>query len=359
MRHIYKLFSICGLLVILSFFSCSSFRQLQKVDDNSVLIFPPPPNEPRIQFLTKISSSVDITGAQSRFKKYIMGKEKVRSIDKPYGIAAYKGKIYICDTNLNSIEIIDLKKNKFEQFEPKGMGKLNKPINCFVDQNGFLYVADVGRQQVVVFDENSNYLYSIGSTQEMRPTDVFVYDDKVWIVDIKNHKIKVYSKINRKLILSFPETDESNKEYLYSPTNISIVNDQVYVSDIGDSKIKIYSTDGTFLKSVGSYGNKLGQFVRPKGIALDQESNLYVIDSGFENAQVFNSDGKLLMFFGGKYIGPGYMWLPAKIIIDYNNLEYFQKYVHNGFNLKYLIFVTNQYGPDKINVYGFVESKSS
>jgi hypothetical protein len=82
-----------------------------------------------------------------------------------------------------------------------------------------------------------------------------------------------------------------------------------------------------------------------------------VVDAGFENVQIFDKEGQLLMFFGGPYNGPGDMWLPAKVIIDYNNLEYFQKYVHNNFNLKYLIFVTNQYGPDKVNVYGFVEEK--
>ena len=61
------------------------------------------------------------------------------------------------------------------------------------------------------------------------------------------------------------------------------------------------------------------------------------------------------MFFGGNYKGPGYLWLPAKVIIDYDNLSYFQKFVDPSFELKYLILVTSQYGPDKINVYGFVE----
>ena len=61
------------------------------------------------------------------------------------------------------------------------------------------------------------------------------------------------------------------------------------------------------------------------------------------------------MFFGGRYTGPGYMWLPAKVIIDYDNLSYFKKFVDPGYELKYLLLVTNQYGPDKINVYGHVE----
>jgi hypothetical protein len=65
------------------------------------------------------------------------------------------------------------------------------------------------------------------------------------------------------------------------------------------------------------------------------------------------------MYFGGSYTKPGDMWLPAKVVIDYKNLDYFQEYVHPSFNLKYLIFVTNQYGPDKINVYGFISKKNN
>ena len=62
------------------------------------------------------------------------------------------------------------------------------------------------------------------------------------------------------------------------------------------------------------------------------------------------------MHFGGPYNGHGDMWLPAKVVIDYDNLAYFQKYVDPRFHLIYLILVTNQYGPDKLSVYGFVES---
>jgi hypothetical protein len=60
------------------------------------------------------------------------------------------------------------------------------------------------------------------------------------------------------------------------------------------------------------------------------------------------------MFFGGKYQEPGDMWLPAKVALDYDNLKYFEPYVHADFTLQYLIYVTNQYGPDKVSVYGYV-----
>jgi hypothetical protein len=108
---------------------------------------------------------------------------------------------------------------------------------------------------------------------------------------------------------------------------------------------------------VGGYGNGPGSFTRPKGLALDREENLYVVDAAFENVQIFNSGGDLLMHFGGAYKGSGAMWLPAAVEISYENLSFYEPYVDKSFELKYLIYVTNQYGPAKVNVYGFVEEK--
>ena len=63
------------------------------------------------------------------------------------------------------------------------------------------------------------------------------------------------------------------------------------------------------------------------------------------------------MDFGGSGSGPGNMWLPAKVIVDYGNTKYFEKYVDKRFKLKYIILVSNNFGPNKINIYGFIEPK--
>jgi len=64
-----------------------------------------------------------------------------------------------------------------------------------------------------------------------------------------------------------------------------------------------------------------------------------------------------LLFFGGSYEGPGDMWLPTKVIIDYDNLKYFEEYVDPKFDLEYLIFVANQFEPNKVSVYGSIAAK--
>ncbi|MCB0732226.1 MAG: hypothetical protein KDC88_14465 [Ignavibacteriae bacterium] len=342
-------------LPLLLLLSCSASKETTRVSE--LIIYPSPPEKPRIQYLTSFSKSTDITGEQSEFMASVIGEEDVRSLNKPYGISIYKGKIYICDTMLGGLIIVDLKNSTFENFLPKGMGQLKKPINCFVDNIGNLFVTDTEREQVVVFNESGNYITSFGEKEESKPIDVFADQNKIWMADLKNHCVNVYNKSDYTFINSIPAEDQDSLARLYSPTNLVVRNQKIYVSDFGDFNVKVYDIDGNYIRTVGSYGRNLGQFVRQKGVAVDKDENLYVVDAGFENVQIFNKDGQLLMFFGGPYNGPGDMWLPAKVIIDYDNLEYFRQYVHENYNLKYLIFVTNQYGPDKINIYGFIEEK--
>lgn len=348
-----KAFILLTISILL--FSCSR-KLYPELKTDKLVIYPSPPDTARIQFLTRISSSHDIAGTRKSFTKFIFGEDAELVINKPYGVTTSEGKIFICDTYIHGVEIIDLKKNTFEYFIPTGKGELKVPINCFVDTKGYLYVADSERKQIVVFDENRKYLSSFGESENFKPIDVFVQDQKIWVSNLEGHQIHVYSNdSNYKLLKTFPEVNETDPKSLLSPTNIYVSGNKVYVSDFGDFKVKIYTQEGSFIESVGTHGAGLGQFGRPKGIAVDRDSNLYVVDAGFENTQIFNKEGKLLMFFGGNYKGLGDMWLPAKVSLDYDNLKYFQKYVDPDYNLKYLILVTNQFGPDKLSIYGAIE----
>lgn len=347
------------ILTALSILSgCSSSKISKENAAKPLVIYPAPPEPARIQYLKRITSSLDLEKKPNLFSKLILGEEKPKSMVKPYGIAIHKGKIYVCDQYGGGMEIIDLEKQEIEFFQPQGKGKLKVPINCFVDEKGYLYVADAGRFQIVVFDENGNFVKSVGEKEKFKPVDVCVYDGKIFVANASNSKINVFSNDSlNQLLYSFPNIEPGEPGFLCSPSNIAIQNNKVYASDFGCAMIKIYSLDGTFLDTIGAMGDRPGQFSKVKGIAVDKEANVFAVDAAFENVQVFNDKGQLLIVFGGTYKGPGDLIIPAKVIIDYDNLKYFQKYVDPSFDLKYLIFVTSQYGPDLINVYGRVEEK--
>jgi DNA-binding beta-propeller fold protein YncE len=322
------------------------------------VFYPIPPDTARIQFLTRIGSSSDITLGRSKFKTFVAGPESVLPIIKPYGLDKYKGKLFVADVGISGLQIMDFEKKTFDYFIPGGRGKLLLPRNCFVDDSGNLYISDLKRKQVVIFNERFEYVGEISGTENFEPNDIVISGDTILVTDPKNNRINAYDKNSRQLLYSFPKSSSiGNIDWLYNPENLCVSGGNIYITDIGDPMIKVFSMNGDFIRSVGSHGNQIGQFVRPKGIAVDNESNLFVVDAAFENVQIFNKEGQLLMFFGGPYEGPGDMYLPAKVTIDYDDLSFFEKYVDPAFRLKYLIFVTNQFGPDKVSVYGRIEPK--
>ncbi len=83
-----------------------------------------------------------------------------------------------------------------------------------------------------------------------------------------------------------------------------------------------------YFSTFGSAGDSPGYFSRPRGVAADSEGNIYVVDAIFDNIQIFDKNGSLLMAFGGPGKEYGQFWLPAGIYIDKNDTIYVSDY-HN------------------------------
>jgi DNA-binding beta-propeller fold protein YncE len=314
------------------------------------------PDSPRLQYLTTINNS-RFLGKRSKFATFILGPEVTTFINKPYVTKIFNNKLFICDGGSAVIDILDLNQKKCSVLSPSGGGNLTTPLSLDVDSLFNIYVGDVGRHEVLVFDSSKRFINALKDTGDFKPTDVFISGSELWVTNPNAHVLNVYDKNTLKLKERFGKYEQGDDGYLYAPFNLFVSNDKVYVTDFGDFKIKIFDKSGKFIKSVGSYGTSVGQFVRPKGICVDRDENLFVVDAGFENTQIFNKDGQLLMFFGGPYKSSGDMWLPQKITIDYDNIKYFEKFVATEYKLKYIVIVSNQFGPDKINVYGAIEHK--
>lgn len=66
-----------------------------------------------------------------------------------------------------------------------------------------------------------------------------------------------------------------------------------------------------------SLGMQPGQFRRPKGIAVDRDKIVYVVDSDFSNFQMFDDEGRVLLYVGSYGARPGQMIMPAGIAIPW------------------------------------------
>jgi outer membrane protein assembly factor BamB len=342
------------LLIVLVAGGCASTSELKEAS----VFFPDPPELPHVQYLTSFTSSLDIEPKRSSFARFITGtKEVVRRLDKPYGVAIYDGKIYVCDSN-STVMVFDLNKKTFAPHEgAQGLGKLVQPINISVDKNGNKYVSDPIRKQVVEFDKNDFYVKTYGDAGDWKPVDAVVYEDKLYVADIKNSEIKVFSLETGEQVQSLGHQGEK-KDWLSLPTNLAFDSDGfLYVSDAGRFQILKLDRDGNLRGTIGSVGTQLGFFARPRGVAFDKNNHLYAVDAAFDNVQLFTRDGQLLLFFGKAGNKAGDLYLPAKVVVDYQNIEYFKRYADPAFNVEAIILVTSQFGARLVNVYALGKEK--
>ncbi|MEI6564033.1 MAG: 6-bladed beta-propeller, partial [bacterium] len=311
---------------------------------------------------TSISSPADVMPGQSALMTFLFGPPPPpMPIAKPYGLALKNGKLYISDTFNGTIHIADLRQKTWDYFHPKGAGKLRKNIGVFVDNDGTLYVSDTQRGQVVIFDAAGKYTGELGHPGELKPTAIEIADNRLYIADMKSQHVLIYDKSSHAMLESIPKPGVTNEsERLFQP--VGLARDQegrLYVSDIGAFRIQVYNADGSYLRTIGRHGDSPGEFVRNKGIALDREHRLYSVDAGFQILQLFDAQDRILMYFGEPDEAEGQMFLPADVIVDYDNVDLFRKYAAPGYGLEFIVLVSNQYGDRKINVYGFLRHEDA
>ena len=345
--------SVAGLVVLVT--GCATRQKPRPAPT----FYPPPPAAPRLQYLTSYSSPEDFEPPRSAFLTFLLGTPPPRRpLVKPYGMAISDGEILACDTVAGTIHILDLVEKKWRYFMPTGQGRLTKAINIDVDDEGNRYVADIGRGKVLIYDSEGVYLGSIGDAPGMRPCGVLVAGNRLYVSDLQNHNVVVYHKSSRQKLFTIPSASADKLEKLFSPTNLALDSRyMLYVSDTGAFRVQQYDATGKFVRSFGRHGDAPGEFARNKGVAVDREGRLFVVDAAAEVVQVFDSKGQLLMFFGDPLSTELPLVLPATVLIDYDHNEFFREYAAPDFELEYLVLVAGQYGTRKISVYGFGHGK--
>jgi DNA-binding beta-propeller fold protein YncE len=69
-------------------------------------------------------------------------------------------------------------------------------------------------------------------------------------------------------------------------------------------------------------------------VSSDRFGRIYVVDAVFDNVQVFDAEGQLLMHFGQGGNGSGEFWLPNGIAISADN----RIYVADSYNNRVQVF---------------------
>lgn len=320
--------------------------------------YPPEPDLPRVQYLMSIVKPADLKLSKSTLD--IIGGEELGLFTKPYGIAFHKNQLYVVDNGLPGYIVIDFATKKataIRRDKNNPLSEFESPFNIAIDGNGNKYISDLKRKGVLVYSADDRYLRTYSFGEESKPLGVAVQNNELLVSDINGGSITaidISSDERRQLINGTSKELVEAKAQLFWPTMLTIGPDQsLYVTDTGNFNLVQLSKDGKFLRKMGTVGDSPGFFARPKGTAVDRNKVLYVVDSAFGNAQLFNDEGVILMPVAQSGDRPQDLLLPVDIDISYDLVSHFQQFAAEGFKLEYIFAVSSQAPPGKVNIYGF------
>ncbi len=329
---------------------CGGNDERMLVLTDKEIVWPEPPEEPRIKFVGAVSTQAQLEKDASWSRglgEFFFGKGPIGVLMGPYDVAVDRDqRLFVSDTTGGSVHIFDLQRRRYRQFSQLyDDTNLLKPVSISLIE-GKVYVVDSLLHKVCVFDKEGDFAFAFGAERFKRPSGI-AYDsasERIFVADTARHLVAVFSR-NGDLLGEFGSRGVEPGRFNY-PTHLWVDHKgQLYVSDTLNYRIQVFDSQGNFIRSFGRQGDRPGNFAHPCGVATDAAGHIYVVDRQFENVQIFDSRGRILMAFGQEGSGPGRFWLPAGLFIDDQN----RIYVADCFNKRVQIFEFLEAGSDAEN----------
>jgi len=212
--------------------------------------------------------------------------------NQPYRVAFdAKGNIYVTDTFNNRVQKFDQSLRHIKTFGSSGSGnsQFQYPFAVAVDSEENVYVTDADNNRVQIFDKNGNFLAKFGKqgseiSDISAPTGIAIdKNGNLYVSDAGNNRLMKY-RINGPFVKEITEGVNQPKDVFVDK------NGYIYVADTLNHRILKLSPTGEYMNETGSEGAANGQFSSPSGIALFDNGDIVVVDSGNNRLQVFDSD---------------------------------------------------------------------
>ena len=309
---------------------------------NSV-VFPSPPAIPRLRYLDFFSAEMpEIPEAgKKQVKSSWMdrlagvspdsakgGGHKTRfQLIAPYGLAVdSKGRLYIADTKVGAVFIFNTENNAVELIKHGVQAKFGSIFGLAMDDNDNLFVSDGELHHVLVFNAKHELQAGFGDGEMKDPNGMAIDAENrfLYVADTGLDQVLVYDadtyKLLRRIGTSGKNHTLTDPGNFSKPTNVALDKDgNVYVADTWNDRVEVFDAEGAFIRTWGKNGDGPGDFARPKGIAIDVDGHIWVADSMLNRLQVFTPDGRLLLGMGGFGIKPGQFEALTGLTIDKQN----------------------------------------
>ncbi len=368
-------------------FSLAGCAAPQKAARLAAAVYPPAPDSPRVALLASYSSGRDVVRC-SEFDHFFAGEsdkyeeakaDEGQKILKAGGVALHAGRLLVSDLEAQVVHVFDLRQRSYERFQPQGRGMLIAPESLATSPTGRLYVGDLDRGVVVVFNAKGEFETLLGevmgrdamrlrgkgkSDSETRAlwesppfccSSLAVSRRHLFVADSWRHEITVFDAEGKQEDWSFGGPEPTPEAFF--PAGLACdPTGGVWVSELFDGRILRFNARGKLLQTFGRRGDGPGEFRRPRGIACDRKGRVYVADEGQHVVHVFDAEGRSLMVFGGPSGDWGGLVGPVDVAIDYEHVDVFADLAPKGRSLEHLVLVTSQTPGAKVAVFGFLRA---
>ena len=208
--------------------------------------------------------------------------------------------------------------SEWGQFGIYTPGLFSFPQFIAVDDDGNLYVTDLGNKRVQKFSSSGEFASTWGHSGTLAgefhyPAGIAVGDGFVYVADHDLHTVQKFY-LNGTFVDQWGGYGTHDGEFKYPYGVAADSENHVYVVDTGNQRIQKFTSDGDFVLSFGSSGMAPGQFLTAIGIGIDENNDVYVTDKGNRKIDKFDSDGFLLKSM--PFRGSNYVFSPEGITID-------------------------------------------
>ncbi|MEO8332507.1 MAG: 6-bladed beta-propeller [Gallionella sp.] len=245
------------------------------------------------------------------------------------GIVDAEGSVFVTDISRAAVFVFDKPAGRLDLWDrARANNRFVTPIGIALGAQGEILVVDAELHSVFRLDRKGRPMGEFGHDVLKRPTGLArdPQRGRIYVADTQAHDIKVFTD-DGKLLEVIGRRGEGAGEF-NAPTHLAFAFDKLYVTDTLNSRIQILDMHGKMVNKFGQRGLYVGDLVRPKGVAVDSESNIYVIESLYDNLLVFDNQGRTLLAIGGTGKETGEFYLPSGVWTDSHD----QIYIADMFN---------------------------
>lgn len=315
-------------------------------DESAEHVWPGAPDAPRYRFVGALTGEGNMqrdSDAESVGRKVfnwlvglVSGARTPVVLQRPQsGFVDEAGRVYVSDVSRAAVYVFDRPAGALHVWEmADNRTRFETPVGIAPGAAGTVLVADAELGRVVRLDADGEPAGSLGADVLMRPVGLARDAQRgvIYVADARAHDVKVFADDGR-LLKTIGRRGAAPGEF-NAPTYLEFRDDLLYVTDTLNSRIQIFDAGGEFVREFGRRGLYIGDLPRPKGVTVDNDGNIYVVESYYDHLLVFNGKGELLLPIGGTGSGIGEFYLPADVWTDRRG----HVYVADAFNGRIMVF---------------------